>query len=119
MLTAILERIDEFLHAKSWDGYWLSRKLCDWYENRMLEEYRITDNVTALFNDVVEERAAERSLPITPVLNAWVDEGAYPLEHRRQKRILRDNWPTLYNALNQLEKDSDDSCNASRSRPDS
>lgn len=117
MLTAILERIDEFLHAKSWDGNWLGRKLCNWYEARMLEEFRITDNVTALFNDVVEERAAAKTIPVHAVLRAWLEEGVNPREHRRQKWLLRENWPTLHAALVELEKDSR-GCNEPDSRTD-
>lgn len=33
------------------------------------------------------------------IIDAWQVEGRYPAYHRRQKEILKRNWPTLFNAV--------------------
>ncbi|CCQ44335.1 hypothetical protein ARTSIC4J27_259 [Pseudarthrobacter siccitolerans] len=50
-----------------------------------------------------------RSTPIVPlvrsleeVYNAWNDSGPFPPIHRRAKRKLRQEWPALAGALDQL-----------------
>lgn len=36
------------------------------------------------------------------VVKAWTDAGPYPPEHHRQAQRLRDEWPALANALDEL-----------------
>lgn len=40
--------------------------------------------------------------PVEKVVRAWVISGSHPGYHESQKNLLRENWPTLYNAIEQL-----------------
>ena len=40
--------------------------------------------------------------PVEEVVRAWVIRGSHPGYHEFQKSLLRENWPTLYNAIEQL-----------------
>jgi hypothetical protein len=41
------------------------------------------------------------------VLDAWRNEGSHPLYHRRMKAKLAAEWPSLHNALVELDRESD------------
>ena len=43
--------------------------------------------------------------PIIKVLNAWNVEGVNPRHHREMKWRLRNDWPRLYAALEELAAD--------------
>lgn len=36
------------------------------------------------------------------IIKAWIIKGASPGYHESQKNLLKENWPTLYNAIEQL-----------------
>jgi hypothetical protein len=43
---------------------------------------------------------------IQKVIDVWTIEGKCPEYHKAQKKILKKNWPTLYNAIIELIRES-------------
>lgn len=41
-------------------------------------------------------------MSVNRVVRAWVVEGPVPERHQKQKELLRQNWPELYLAMEEL-----------------
>lgn len=95
--------------GESLDKPWIGQSTTSWTDvrpfasgeksntDRLVLQIRhgLYDATTVPFKGVVDK-----------VLDAWTNEGPYPMFHRVVRNRLREMWPTLYNALVALEKAS-------------